>query len=65
MFILRVLIITVDSITIRIDTNQVYQTIVGFGGAFTDSTGWNIDQLSINTRLNLMQSYFGINGSVY
>lgn len=40
-----------------------YQTVIGFGGAFTDAAGINIDSLSQPTRDALMQSYFGINGS--
>ncbi|KAJ8974330.1 hypothetical protein NQ317_002513 [Molorchus minor] len=42
-----------------------YQTIIGFGGAFTDATGINIKSLSEGTQENLLDSYFGRNGIEY
>ncbi|KAE9553608.1 hypothetical protein FO519_003153 [Halicephalobus sp. NKZ332] len=46
------------------DTNK-YQTIIGFGGAFTDATGYNIEKLSSDAQDNLLQAYFGDVGIGY
>ncbi|OXU31551.1 hypothetical protein TSAR_003526 [Trichomalopsis sarcophagae] len=40
--------------TVRIDSDKLYQSIQGFGGAFTDSAGINIKSLSPKTRENLI-----------
>jgi glucosylceramidase len=50
---------------INIDTNIQYQTILGFGGAFTDSAGLNLNALSANARENALRSYFAPEGSQY
>ncbi|CAG9763952.1 unnamed protein product [Ceutorhynchus assimilis] len=42
-----------------------YQKILGFGGAFTDSTGINIDSLSNKCQSLLLESYFGSTGIGY
>lgn len=42
-------------IELVLDTNKTYQIIHGFGGAFTDSTGININLLSSSTQEKLMQ----------
>lgn len=49
-------------IKIHVDPTTTFQTIVGFGGAFTDSVGVNINRLKVDTRNNLMNSYFGDTG---
>ncbi|XP_056641778.1 lysosomal acid glucosylceramidase-like isoform X1 [Diorhabda sublineata] len=41
------------------------QTIIGFGGAFTDSAGFNIKSLGKNASDNIMKSYFSENGIGY
>ncbi len=41
---------------------QRYQTMIGFGGAFTDAAGINMNALSIATLNNFMNSYFAENG---
>ncbi|XP_050308225.1 lysosomal acid glucosylceramidase-like [Anthonomus grandis grandis] len=41
------------------------QTIIGFGGAFTDSAGINILKLSKRVQEQLLQSYFGDEGVQY
>lgn len=43
----------------KIDGRIRFQTIIGFGGAFTDAAGININSLSESTQANLLQSYFG------
>lgn len=40
---------------IVINENQVFQSIIGFGGALTDSTCINILSLNENTQLQLMR----------
>ncbi|XP_023704817.1 lysosomal acid glucosylceramidase isoform X2 [Cryptotermes secundus] len=39
-----------------------YQRIWGFGGAFTDAAGINIESLSLQAKENLMRSYFSTDG---
>ncbi|KAJ8927687.1 hypothetical protein NQ314_019823 [Rhamnusium bicolor] len=50
--------------TIKINKRQ-YQSIVGFGGAFTDATGINIRSLPEGAQKKLLESYFGENGIKY
>ncbi|KAJ8683345.1 hypothetical protein QAD02_019137 [Eretmocerus hayati] len=54
-----------DGYIVRIDSNRQYQTIHGFGGAFTDAAGINIKSLSEKSQENLMRSYFSKDGSKY
>lgn len=54
-----------SGVKLNIDTSQTYQTILGFGGAFTDSVGINLNQLSADTQDQLMRAYFGSTGSRY
>ncbi|KAF7286897.1 hypothetical protein GWI33_003164 [Rhynchophorus ferrugineus] len=51
--------ITVDNLS------DTYQKIIGFGGAFTDSTGINIAALPATAQQFLLESYFGENGVEY
>ncbi|XP_043259521.1 lysosomal acid glucosylceramidase-like isoform X2 [Colletes gigas] len=44
--------------TLTIDTSKRYQTIHGFGGAFTDSAGINIKKLSPATQDQLIRAYY-------
>ncbi|GJQ78571.1 hypothetical protein Trydic_g11681 [Trypoxylus dichotomus] len=48
-----------------IDHGTTYQTVHGFGGAFTDATGININSLNNQTREYLMRSYFSNEGLEY
>ncbi|KAK6112401.1 O-Glycosyl hydrolase 30 family protein [Brugia pahangi] len=52
-------------IRLGIDSKIRFQTIIGFGGAFTDAAGINIDSLSVSARNHLLQSYFGKTGIQY
>uniref|UniRef100_A0A1I7VFG0 Glucosylceramidase n=1 Tax=Loa loa TaxID=7209 RepID=A0A1I7VFG0_LOALO len=54
-----------ELIRLKIDSKIRFQTIIGFGGAFTDAAGINIASLSEPTRTNLLQSYFGNTGIKY
>ncbi|KZC06831.1 Glucosylceramidase, partial [Dufourea novaeangliae] len=46
------------NITIVVNSTKKYQQILGFGGAFTDSTGINIKKLSPGAQENLMRTYY-------
>ncbi|XP_076762712.1 putative glucosylceramidase 2 [Xylocopa sonorina] len=54
-----------NDIVLNINTTKRYQTIFGFGGAFTDSAGFNIKKLSNATQNNLLRSYYDKDGSRY
>lgn len=42
-----------------------YQTILGFGGAFTEATGYAIKQLPSEKQKQLIKEYFSPNGNCY
>ena len=44
-----------------IDTNTIYQNIIGFGGAFTDSAGEVASELPASLQRTLLAQYFGDN----
>nr|CAD2186869.1 unnamed protein product [Meloidogyne enterolobii] len=48
----------IREIQIKINSSQKFQKIFGFGGAFTDSVGINLNQLSADTRQKLLEQYF-------
>jgi len=50
---------------IKIDRNTKYQEILGFGGAFTDSTGINIKKMSAKLQENILRDYFSADGLEY
>lgn len=50
---------------ITIDRSTTHQTILGFGGAFTDSAGINIKSLPESAQEKLLRSYFSSDGSEY
>ncbi|KAK5985803.1 Glucosylceramidase [Trichostrongylus colubriformis] len=54
-----------SDVTITIDGRKTYQSIIGFGGAFTDAAGINLRSLSEETQRNLLETYFGENGIEY
>jgi glucosylceramidase len=49
---------TNDSFILKVKRSEKYQKIFGFGGAITDSAGYNIYSLNENARSNLIKSYF-------
>ena len=51
--------------TVSIDTKKRKQTIIGFGGAFTESTAHNINLLSPENRTEIIDAYFGEEGAAY
>ncbi|OXA58161.1 lysosomal acid glucosylceramidase isoform X2 [Folsomia candida] len=52
-------------IKITVDTSKTRQTVLGFGGAFTDAAGINIASLSEPLQKQLLSSYFGPDGIGY
>lgn len=52
-------------VAITVSRNVKHQKIVGFGGAFTDSTGHNIKLLPEGAQRKLMESYFSDDGIEY
>lgn len=44
---------------------MTHQTIFGFGGAFSDSAGYNIAQLPEAAQENLLRAYFSTDGAEY
>jgi glucosylceramidase len=50
---------------IRILPEQRFQTIVGFGGSFTESSAWLLNQMSKEKRELILKAYFGKDGSRY
>ncbi|KAG1709015.1 hypothetical protein DVH05_022646 [Phytophthora capsici] len=48
-----------------IDTSTTYQSIIGFGGAFTDSSAINLYRLDSGLQEALVNAYFGDDGLQY
>ncbi|KAI2806558.1 hypothetical protein BLOT_008515 [Blomia tropicalis] len=53
------------NLEIDINHGKKYQKIIGFGGAFTDSTGNQIGRLSCALQGRLINDYFGYDGIEY
>lgn len=53
------------TVVIEVDKNRRHQTIIGWGGAFTDATGINIDLLPEEAQSNLVNAYFSSSGIEY
>jgi glucosylceramidase len=45
--------------------DEKYQTILGFGGSFTESSAWLLNKLSKKNRGLILDAYFGDNGAKY
>ena len=56
---------TTSTNTIVVDQSTTYQTIIGFGGAFTDATGINIASLPTAAQQKLIEGYFSESGIGY
>ncbi|XQY92694.1 glycoside hydrolase family 30 protein [Metabacillus sp. HB246100] len=44
--------------SLTIDQTKVYQTVMGFGGAFTEAAAYTLSHLSEEDRLKVIESYF-------
>jgi glucosylceramidase len=52
--------------TITVDSAVKYQTIVGFGGAFTEATAYNLDKIGPQKKNEILNAYFNpFTGSGY
>uniref|UniRef100_M4BQ44 Glycosyl hydrolase family 30 TIM-barrel domain-containing protein n=1 Tax=Hyaloperonospora arabidopsidis (strain Emoy2) TaxID=559515 RepID=M4BQ44_HYAAE len=54
-----------NSADFTIDTSKTYQSIIGFGGAFTDASAINFDLLTSTLQESLVNAYFGDDGLQY
>jgi len=54
-----------DRPTIVLDPATEYQTVLGFGGSFTESTAYVLSQLSDAKRQEVIEAYFGPTGADY
>jgi glucosylceramidase len=51
--------------TITLNPSLTYQKIIGFGGAFTESTAYVLSRISAAKRSEIINAYFSSNGSGY
>lgn len=56
---------TDNEVTITISKNKIYQKISGFGGGFTDSTGFMLSSVNQSLAKAIIDSYFSDNGIEY
>eukprot|EP00735_Rhodelphis_limneticus_P000939 TRINITY_DN11474_c0_g1::TRINITY_DN11474_c0_g1_i1::g.10925::m.10925 TRINITY_DN11474_c0_g1::TRINITY_DN11474_c0_g1_i1::g.10925 ORF type:complete len:545 (-),score=176.73,sp/Q9UB00/GLCM4_CAEEL/40.61/2e-126,Glyco_hydro_30/PF02055.11/5.3e-142 TRINITY_DN11474_c0_g1_i1:44-1642(-) len=54
-----------DNLSIQVNHAQKYQKIVGFGGAFTDSVGINLNKATPEIQELILDNYFGEQGLEY
>ncbi|KAI1702056.1 glycosyl hydrolase family 30 TIM-barrel domain-containing protein [Ditylenchus destructor] len=54
-----------DLISVEIYSTKQFQKILGFGGAFTDAAGININRLSLGARTKLLEAYYSEKGIEY
>lgn len=54
-----------DPLTINLLPEKKYQTLLGFGGSFTESSAYLLNQLSKKNRSQIMEAYFSDKGARY
>ena len=54
-----------DLFTVEINTDKQFQTITGFGGAFTEASASLLNQLSDTNRKEIIDAYFSSSGANY
>ncbi len=54
-----------DAVNIQLLPSERFQTITGFGGAFTESSAWLLNQLSKENRKKIIDAYFSSEGANY
>ncbi|RSK41428.1 glycoside hydrolase family 30 protein [Mangrovimonas spongiae] len=54
-----------DKSSIQLNPDKTFQTITGFGGAFTESSAYLLNKLSKDNRKKIIQAYFGKEGANY
>ena len=55
----------IKSRSIKVDKNLTRQSILGFGGAFTEASASIYDQLDTDKKSEIIQAYFGDSGNKY
>ena len=55
----------IKSRSIKVDKNLTRQSILGFGGAFTEASASIYDQLDTDKKSEIIQAYFGDSGNQY
>lgn len=53
------------TINVTLDTDKTFQEITGFGGSFTESSAYLLNQLSEENRNRILEAYFGESGARY
>lgn len=56
---------TENKTSIKLIPEQTFQTITGFGGTFTESSAYLMNQLSDENRNKILEAYFGKDGANY
>ncbi|PNW26083.1 glycoside hydrolase family 30 protein [Formosa algae] len=54
-----------DTVRIKLSPDEKFQTITGFGGAFTESSAYLLNKLSPANRDTILQAYFAKDGANY
>ncbi|WP_148304661.1 glycoside hydrolase family 30 protein [Formosa agariphila] len=54
-----------DTVDLKLSPEQTFQTITGFGGAFTESSAYLLNKLSQANRDTILQAYFAKEGANY
>ncbi len=54
-----------NAIQIKLLPNEKYQTITGFGGSFTESSAYLLNQLGKENKAKVLEAYFGEDGAKY
>jgi len=57
--------VTENIVEITILPNEKYQTIIGFGGSFTESSAYLLNKIGEENRKNIIEAYFGESGAKY
>jgi len=54
-----------NAINVKLNPDKEYQTITGFGGSFTESSAYLLNQLGKENRAKILAAYFGEEGAKY
>lgn len=54
-----------NAIVIKLNPDEKFQTITGFGGSFTQASATLVNNLSAENRTKILQAYFGEDGARY
>lgn len=56
---------TANTVNFTVDASSLYQSVLGFGGAVTDSMALSVKNLSSATQKNLLRAYYSSDGIEY